>query len=74
MTTIEEMVETFLGDGQITSVRDGLLAVIEKHVGPMLEKAFVAGWNVTHSNGLGSDESSTKYAARVIAQLKGQKP
>lgn len=50
MTKIEEMVETFTKAadkygryGDDTGIRDGLLAVIEKHIGPLIEAAVEFG-------------------------------
>jgi hypothetical protein len=68
--TIEEMVETFknaaLTDPH-TSIKAGLIAVIDKHVGPMLAEAWV--------DGFGDDEDSriagTRYANEILTQLKG---
>ena len=41
--TMKGMVETFIDGDGLQDVRSGLLAVLDKHVGPMLERAFEDG-------------------------------
>lgn len=48
----------------------GLLAVIEKHVGPMLEDAYESG--AIDGAGVTELEGKDFYALRILAQLKGE--
>lgn len=78
--TIEEMLETFTRASRPQLIdylpsdfdRAGLLAVIEKHVGPMIAESFDdALFGYTSMDGPKRANEARNYAARIIAQLKG---
>lgn len=71
---MKDMEDTFRDGYEINGAfKDGLRAVLETHVKPMLAEAFDEGcdqfWD--HSTGMkkGPPQSGEAYAARVIASL-----
>lgn len=74
MTTLEELVETFIDGDGLQDARSGLLAVLEKHVGPMLAEAFKGGVTAAchEENSPLWPWQSNAYAARILAQLTKQ--
>lgn len=56
----------------VAEIRNGLLAVIETHVKPMLAEAFARGMFGMVPGQSAQDESGNMYADRIIATLKEQ--
>ena len=55
------------------AMRRALLAVIDKHVGPMLAEAHCAGQRDMADGGFYENHAHA-HAARILAQLKGPTP
>ena len=76
--SMEELVETFFDTADRTSphasdrvmIRIGLLAVLEKHVGPIIEKAHIQG-QIDDDNVTLNKPKANAYATRIIDQIKG---
>lgn len=77
--TLEQMLETYRESFRTSKFpnqqRDGITAVLEKHIGPMLAEAFDEGAEVQFGN-LRKRVSLTGHgrghAARIIEQMKEQ--
>ena len=71
MTTLEEMVETFIDGDGLQDARSGLTAVLERHVRGMIARAHEDGVRAGRGDVMLSNHND--YADRIITQLKGQR-